>query len=119
MHNTTLPGTECEEYTCFKLGYGIDATNSFLNISNINFKVRYVLEDVSNVQESKGIEMETYEDFIDSSTAYTAAVTTSISASSHLQMRGEVKYGRDNTYQTIAKGIHVIMINNTYASEIA
>lgn len=96
---------ESEEYTLFGLGYGVDASDpSPLRCKH--GKVRVVLPDLSNVEETTKKERKRYEEIIASIVTHSASVNLSVSdvVAKALTVSAEGEFSRERSKEMIASG---------------
>lgn len=103
------PSNECEQYTSFGLGRGVDATESS-PLSGKHGKVRLVLPNLKNVQEETRKGEKDYKEHISSIVSYSSSISLSVSdiVAKSLSLSAEGEFSRDKTREIIAKGRKVI-----------
>lgn len=97
---------ESEYYTSFGLGYGIDASDPSPKKTK-HGKVRVVLSDLKNVEETKGdFKRKEYKDTISSIVTHSASVSLSVSdlVAKALTVSVEGEFARERSKELKAKG---------------
>lgn len=95
--------SECQEYTSFGLGFGVDATNP-VPMLNRHGTVRLVLQNLKNVEEATMRESRAYEEVISSAVAFSASVVRQASKISAENRACPVETERDKTREMVARG---------------
>lgn len=96
---------ECQEYTSFGLGYGVDATDP-APLRSKHGKVRTVLSDLANVEESMKKERKMYEEIISSIITHSSTVNLSVSdiVAKSLTLSAEGEFSRERSKEMVARG---------------
>ncbi len=97
---------ESQEYASFGLGYGIDATDpSPLRCKH--GKVRTVLPNLTNVEETMKREKKAYEEIISSMISYSSSISASVSelVARGLTISAEGEFAREKTDELIVQGM--------------
>ena len=107
LHKSSLEATsEDQVYTSFGLGYGIDASDPSA-LRSKHGKVRIILPNLSNVEESLGTRRDTYKQDISSLVSHKESVTFSVSdlVGKVLTLSAEAEYAREKSREMIANGM--------------
>ena len=102
---TLMAAHEHEEYTSFGLGYGVDATEPS-PLRGKHGKVRTVLPNMKNVEETLKNERKAYLDAISSISSFNAHVSLSVAdiTAQALQCSIEGEHNREMSRELLAKG---------------
>ena len=114
--DTTLEAfSEDQMYTSFGLGYGVDASDPSA-LRSRHGKVRTILSNLSNVEESLGNRRDTYKQEISSLVSHKASVNFSVSdlVGKVLTLSTEAEYAREKTREMIAKGTRTSMVHHIF-----
>ena len=101
-------------YTSFGLGYGVDATDP-APLRSKHGRVRKVLLDLANVEETMKKERRKYEETISSIVSYSASVSLSVSdlVAKSLTLSAEGELSRERSREMIATGkFHVAVTHD-------
>lgn len=96
---------EYQGYTSFGLGYGVDASDPS-PLRSKHGKVRTILPDLSNIEETLMKERKKYEEVIASITTHSSSVKLSVSdiVAKGLTLSAEGEFARERSKELIARG---------------
>ena len=97
------PASEYEEYVSFGLGYGVDATEPS-PLRGKHGKVRNVLPNMKNIEETLKNERKAYSDAISSISVYNMEVSAAVGSDNALSCSIEGEFTREVSRQMTTKG---------------